>query len=226
MNPKGIWRMCAACAGLAALSCALAGCDFASEAGVPAAGQRGIEAGESSAARQQQAAATTTPADGTPIEDVAFPEYTVPVTGAVDMRGKVVPQLVIEKWVADEAPELQGKVVMIEFWATWCPPCRRAIPHLNELTDRYGDDLQIISVTAEDIEIVKGFLGVQAMKSAVAIDSRSRLANALRIQGIPHAIICSSDGVVRWQGNPLALQDEEVQQIVRANRALVRRQAG
>ena len=48
------------------------------------------------------------------------------------------PALVVEKWLTDE-PATQGKYVLIEFWATWCPPCRKSIPKLNEFHQKFPD---------------------------------------------------------------------------------------
>jgi thiol-disulfide isomerase/thioredoxin len=53
------------------------------------------------------------------------------------------PDLVVEKWLTKK-PNTKGKFVLIDFWATWCAPCRRAIPDLNKFQKRFKKDLVII----------------------------------------------------------------------------------
>src|SRR5438132_6811939 len=55
-------------------------------------------------------------------------------------------------------PELSGKPVLVEFWATWCPPCRKSIPHLNQIYAKYkSQGLVIVGITDEDETTVKKF---------------------------------------------------------------------
>src|SRR5215831_9135496 len=58
-----------------------------------------------------------------------------------------------------DAKSLEGKVVVLEFWATWCGPCVAAIPHLNELSDKFKNQpVQFVAITAEDEATIKPFL--------------------------------------------------------------------
>ena len=52
----------------------------------------------------------------------------------------------VEKWLTD-APDLNGKFVLVDMWATWCGPCRRSIPHLNELYAKFKDRLVVIGLS-------------------------------------------------------------------------------
>src|SRR6266481_6414230 len=58
------------------------------------------------------------------------------------------PPLVVEKWLSKE-PDRKGKFVLIDFWATWCGPCRKAIPELNALHKKFADKLVVIGVSDE-----------------------------------------------------------------------------
>ena len=58
------------------------------------------------------------------------------------------PELMVETWLTDP-PDRKGKFVLVDIWATWCPPCRRAIPHLNELHAKFKDRLVIIGLSSE-----------------------------------------------------------------------------
>src|SRR5213076_2255077 len=64
------------------------------------------------------------------------------------------PPLVVEKWLSKE-PDRKGKFVLIDFWATWCGPCRKAIPELNAFQKKFGDKLVVIGVSDEAAEDVK-----------------------------------------------------------------------
>src|SRR5690606_7582858 len=75
------------------------------------------------------------PADGNAAQ-AAWPEPVEKKLYADDFRGRKAPQLEVERWLTPE-PETKGKVVLIDFWATWCPPCREAIPELNEFQKKF-----------------------------------------------------------------------------------------
>src|SRR6185503_1374084 len=64
------------------------------------------------------------------------------------------PELIVEKWLTKE-PDQQGKFVLIDFWATWCGPCRKAIPELNALHKKFGDKLVVIGLSDEAEVTVK-----------------------------------------------------------------------
>jgi thiol-disulfide isomerase/thioredoxin len=117
----------------------------------------------------------------------------------------------------NKKPETEGKVVMVEFWATWCGPCVANIPHLNELHDKYSDNVAIIGVSDEEPNTIKGFMKKHKFKYAVASDQTRAIINAVKPQGIPHAIVMSPDGIVRWQGHPGGLDNTILEQIIRAS---------
>jgi cytochrome c biogenesis protein CcmG, thiol:disulfide interchange protein DsbE len=115
--------------------------------------------------------------------------------------GKKAPDLVVEKWLGDK-PEVKGKIVIIDYWATWCGPCRKAIPELNAFAKKFKEKVVVIGISDETEEKVK------AMKDPKidyfsAIDTKGVMKKQLEVQGIPHVIIMDSDWVVRWEGFPL-----------------------
>ncbi len=112
----------------------------------------------------------------------------------------------------------------MDFWATLCGPCCKLIPELNEWAKKYEKDLQIVGLSDEAPETVQEFMKKNPMNYGVAIDTQKQASNALGIQGIPHVMVISKDGTVRWQGFPGLPEDKldeaKLVQMIEANKAL------
>lgn len=134
-----------------------------------------------------------------------------------DFRGKAAPAFEVETWLNDR-PEMEGKVLLVDFWATWCGPCKRLIPEMNEWQERFGDDLAIVGVSDEKPEVVKEFLDKTEVHYGMAIDQGKAMKGALGVRGIPHVMLVTTDGIVRWQGFPgltgHALTAEILEQVI------------
>ena len=125
--------------------------------------------------------------------------------------GDPAPPLRVERWVKG-APVKIGpgtNIYVVEFWATWCPPCRKSIPHLTELQKEYGPKgVTIIGISSEKVEEVTPFVTAQGanMNYRVAVDSSStsikQWMEAYGETGIPHAFIVDREGKVAWHGFP------------------------
>lgn len=111
------------------------------------------------------------------------------------------PELVVEKWLTAQ-PSTQGKFVLIDFWATWCPPCRESIPELNEIQRKFADKLVVIGISDETEAAVRA-MKEPKIEYAVAIDTKKRTKNKVEVTGIPHVVLIDPSGVVRWEGYPL-----------------------
>lgn len=110
------------------------------------------------------------------------------------------PKLTVEKWLSDK-PETKGKFVLIDFWATWCGPCKRAIPELNHFKTEFENDLVVIGISDETKEVVNA-LATPKIEYFSAIDTGRTMYNTLEVQGIPHCLLIDPDGIVRWEGFP------------------------
>jgi len=92
---------------------------------------------------------------------------------------------------------LKGKVVVLEFWATWCGPCVAAIPHLNELADKLKDEpIQFIAITAEDEKVVRPFLRRKPIHAWIGLDGNKSMLDDYGVTGIPHTVIVDQKGVI------------------------------
>jgi cytochrome c biogenesis protein CcmG/thiol:disulfide interchange protein DsbE len=126
---------------------------------------------------------------------------------AKSFLGQQAPKLVVERWLTP-APKTEGKFVLVDFWATWCGPCRRAIPELNDLQGRFGDRLCVIGISNEPAATVRAMTSPK-IEYSVAIDTGRRMYGELEIIGIPHILLIDPSGVVRWEGFPF-LEGEEL----------------
>jgi thiol-disulfide isomerase/thioredoxin len=115
----------------------------------------------------------------------------------------------------DDKPALTGRPLLIEFWATWCPPCRASIAHLNELNKQYhGRGLQIVGITGEDKAVVERFRARTPMDYAVALDADQALATEFQVQAIPKAWLLDQDGRVVWSGHPMELDEQTIARVL------------
>ncbi|MBI4423135.1 MAG: TlpA family protein disulfide reductase [Elusimicrobia bacterium] len=94
--------------------------------------------------------------------------------------------------------ELRGSAVVLEFWATWCRPCRETLPHMNGLVSKFeGKPVKFIAVSNEDPETVAEFLKEFPMKAWVGLDRSREVSEAFRVTGIPHVVLIDPFGRVQ-----------------------------
>jgi len=110
------------------------------------------------------------------------------------------PPLVVEKWLS-EKPETKGKFLIIDFWATWCGPCKKAIPELNEFQKEFKDQLIVIGLSDETQARVKK-MTTPVIDYYSAIDTKKRTKRSYEVRGIPHCVIINPKGIVVWEGWP------------------------
>ncbi len=92
-------------------------------------------------------------------------------------------------------PALRGKVVLLNFWATWCLPCREEMPDLDALCRRFGaKGLVILAVSAEDRETVAGFLAKQSYMFPVLLDPARKANDSFAVDSIPKSFIFDREG--------------------------------
>ena len=146
-----------------------------------------------------------------------------PALSAAELGDPAAP-LEIAEWVKGDAVDLAAvkgkKVVVVEFWATWCGPCRTSIPHLTELQKQFQDrGVVFVGVSDETAAKVQPFVdGMgEKMDYTVAIDRDRKTSagymGAFGINGIPHAFVVDKEGRIAWHGHPMSGLDKVLEKI-------------
>ena len=95
---------------------------------------------------------------------------------------------------------LKGKVVLLDFWATWCVPCRKSMPELQALHDKFGSrGLSVIGASIDEngLAKVKKFVAARKFTYPIAVDSERNPAwNAFRVKAIPAAYLMNREGQI------------------------------
>jgi thiol-disulfide isomerase/thioredoxin len=96
---------------------------------------------------------------------------------------------------------LRGKVVLVDFWGTWCPPCRESVPILRNLNKKYmGKPFQLVSVSSDDDEDVwKTFIKAEHMDWPEYIDLSGEVLHAFNVDSFPTFVVLDKDGVIRFR---------------------------
>ncbi len=185
---------------------------------------RGLDAAIGNLLAEPADPAFTPPVRGEEAGDdtsVAFPIFSVPVNDAKDFRGKPAPPFYVKDWETPE-PNAAGKVVVINFWSTDSDVCVQHLRTMNDLADRYRNDVVVVGISDQSSSNFKEGraehrIGDSDLRHAVALDATARMKQAMEVQRIPHCVVISSDWIVRWQGNPARLEADAIARIVRAD---------
>ncbi len=98
--------------------------------------------------------------------------------------------------------DFRGKTVVLNFWATWCPPCRAEMPELQAVWEERGEgrDLVVLAVDVEEsADAVAGFVESLALTFPVVLDVDGAVADHYGLPGLPSTFFIDADGVLRAQ---------------------------
>src|SRR5579863_9270894 len=118
------------------------------------------------------------------------------------------------KWTLKD---LHGKVVLLNFWATWCPPCRKEMPDLESLYLRFKEqDLVILAISDEDAAKVNPFLAERSITYPVLLDPGRKVNELFQIEGIPRTFVYDRDGKLVAQSIDMRTQKQFLEMLAKA----------
>lgn len=110
--------------------------------------------------------------------------------------------------LAGDIPEIEGKVTLIDFWASWCAPCKAAFPEMEKLYRKYKDEgFQILAVSVDQkAQLMERFLERQKPSFATAHDANQLMVKSAQIEVMPSSFLIDRKGIVRfnhegWHGD-------------------------
>ncbi|MCC6547332.1 TlpA family protein disulfide reductase [Candidatus Sumerlaeota bacterium] len=100
-----------------------------------------------------------------------------------------------------------GKVIVVDFWATWCPPCVASLPEMNSLQEQYREQVQFVGVSLDrSAGDLKRFLDKHGASYPSIFDGNGKIANEYGIRAIPTVAIIDTNGSLRYMGGPFLLE--------------------
>jgi DsbE subfamily thiol:disulfide oxidoreductase len=99
--------------------------------------------------------------------------------------------------------ELRGTPVVVNFWATWCGPCRNEMPALQNTAERYAGQVTIAGLDqAEEASVVQAFVDEMGVEFPILMDSDTAVAQRYNVRGMPTTFFVDADGIIRhiWAG--------------------------
>jgi thiol-disulfide isomerase/thioredoxin len=128
------------------------------------------------------------------------------------LLGKSAPPVEVEKWLGDK-PVLDGKFVLVSFWAPWSIPCRQTISDLNALQKKFREKLVIVGVCSESETEIAEMSGPK-LEFPAGIDSKGRLGVLLGITSVPSVVLLDPNGIILYDGHPSAVTEKKLQSLM------------
>ncbi|HSG50050.1 MAG TPA: TlpA disulfide reductase family protein [Longimicrobiales bacterium] len=134
----------------------------------------------------------------------------LPEMTAVDLQGREV-----------RLADYEGRAVLLNLWATWCPPCRAEMPYLQELQDRFGDQgLSVVGISVDDSGArrqLDQFLAESGVEYDILLDPDMDSMDLLGVLGLPATLLVDAEGVVKlFRTGPISEEDQRFVDAVRA----------
>jgi thiol-disulfide isomerase/thioredoxin len=110
-----------------------------------------------------------------------------PTFELTDLRGQTV-----------SLSQFRGKIVILDFWATWCGPCRMSMPLLEKLQKENPDDLKLLAINLEEpLDLVRDYVARQNINTTVLLDSEGKVGRIYGSESIPMQVLIDKKGIIR-----------------------------
>jgi thiol-disulfide isomerase/thioredoxin len=131
------------------------------------------------------------------------------------MVGKQLPYTELE-FIGNKVA-MENKAVLIDFWASWCEPCRDFIPQLNQMQSDFAPKgLVIVGLTQDDASDIAIFVKKIPISFHIARDIRGEIFKTLRVRAMPYSILVNKSGSIIWQGDPAQLSKAQLDALLNA----------
>lgn len=104
-----------------------------------------------------------------------------------------------------------GRIIVLNFWATWCPPCREEMPELNQFSGKYGDRISFYLVNIQESQAtVADFLSQNGYDMNCLLDIDGQVAKTFRINAIPTTLVVDQQGTIKYRkSGPVTMAELE-----------------
>ena len=139
------------------------------------------------------------------------------ITSYAQSNKNTIPSVVVQKLDGSKFNtseiENDGKPIILNFWATWCSPCKRELNNIAEMYDEWQDEtgVKLIAISIDDtrnMAKVAPYVNGKGWDYEVYIDPNGDLKRALSVNNIPHTFLLNGDGEIVWQHNSYTEGDE------------------
>lgn len=138
----------------------------------------------------------------------------------IDIENWIYPKIQVADWHAREVPkDLNGRIIVLDFWFTHCAPCVASIPELNHLAKQYPE-VVFISITFDEPDEIDKFLDKMVMYYPTGSDPDQKTIKAYGVSAFPETFLIDKDGVIQWQGSPFQLNKELLDELLGRERKM------